>query len=65
VGNLVRMGWGGMRFGGRHLGHFSRGALLDQDKSRWDTISRKAGQGLIGMRMQREKRPRQNTLRYG
>lgn len=65
VGNLVRLGWGGARFGGRQLGQFSRGALVDRDRSRWDTLSRKAGQSLIGARMAREKRPRQNTLRYG
>jgi len=53
------------RSGLGHLGQFSRGAFMDQDKSRWDTLSRKAGQRLIGARMAREKRPRQNTLKYG
>jgi hypothetical protein len=43
---------------------FSRGAFLDKDKSRWDSLSRKAGQNLIGMRMPHEKRPRVNTLKF-
>jgi type IV secretion system protein VirB6 len=64
VGNMLRMGRGGLRFAGGRAGQFARGALLDQDKSRWDSLSRKAGQRLIGARMPREKRPRQNVLRY-
>jgi type IV secretion system protein VirB6 len=64
VGNMLRMGRGGLRFAGGRAGQFARGALLDQEKSRWDSLSRKAGQRLIGARMPREKRPRQNVLRY-
>jgi type IV secretion system protein VirB6 len=64
VGNMLRMGRGGLRFAGGRAGQFARGALLDQDKSRWDSLSRKGGQRLIGARMPREKRPRQNVLRY-
>ena len=64
VGNVLRMGWGGLRFAAGRGGDFARGAMLDQDKSRWDSLSRKAGQRLIGARMPREKRPRQNVLRY-
>ncbi len=65
VSNLVRMGWGAARGAGRRVKDFSRGAFIDTDKSRWDSFSRKAGQKLIGMRMEREKRPRVNTIRYG
>ncbi len=65
VGNLVRAGVGLTRRAGGRLGEFSRGALVDTDKSHWDSLSRKAGQRLIGARLPREKRPRQNTLRYG
>ena len=65
VGNLLRMGMGVGRSGLGKMGEFSRGAFLDQDKSRWDSMTRKAGQRLIGARMAREKRPRQNTLKYG
>lgn len=64
VGNTLRMGLGVAKAGGRRMKDFSRGAFLDEDKSRWDTLSRKAGQKLIGMRMPREKRPRQNTLQW-
>ena len=52
------------RFVGKRAGEFSRGAFLDRDTSRWDSLSRKAGQRLIGARMPRERRPRQNVLRY-
>jgi len=65
VGNTLRMGLGLGRGVKRKAGEFSRGAFLDTDKSRWDSLTRKAGQRLIGARMTREKRPRQNTLRYG
>ena len=65
VGNVLRMGMGVGRSGLGKMGEFSRGAFLDQDKSRWDSMTRKAGQRLIGARMAREKRPRQNTLKYG
>jgi hypothetical protein len=61
---MLRLGRGGLRFAGGRAGQFARGALLDQEKSRWDSLSRKAGQRLIGARMPREKRPRQNVLRY-
>ncbi|MGH8241649.1 MAG: hypothetical protein ACREXP_32150, partial [Steroidobacteraceae bacterium] len=64
VSRLVGMGWGAARGAGRRVKDFSRGALIDTDKSRWDSLSRKAGQQLIGMRIPREKRPRVNTLRY-
>jgi type IV secretion system protein VirB6 len=64
VGNVLRMTVGGLRFAGGRAGQFARGALLDQDKSRWDSLSRKAGQRLIGARMPRERRPRQNVLRF-
>lgn len=65
VSSLVRMGWGAARGTGRRVKDFSRGAFIDTDKSRWDSLSRKAGQKLIGARMEREKRPRMNTIRYG
>ena len=65
VGNVLRLGMGVGRSGLGKMGEFSRGAFLDQDKSRWDSMTRKAGQRLIGARMAREKRPRQNTLKYG
>jgi type IV secretion system protein VirB6 len=60
----VRAALGVTRGAGRRLGDFSRGAFIDNDKSRWDSLSRKAGQSLIGLRMPREKRPRVNTLTY-
>lgn len=65
VGNMLRLGLGLTKSAGGRVGDFSRGAFLDRDKSRWDSLSRKAGQKLIGLRMEREKRPRQSTLRYG
>ncbi|QOJ31410.1 MAG: type IV secretion system protein [Gammaproteobacteria bacterium] len=65
VGNLVRMGLGGLKSGVRHAGQFGRGALIDRDSSRWDSLTRKAGQRMVGARMVREKRPRQNSIRYG
>lgn len=64
VSSLVRFGAGALRGAGRLGRDFSRGAFLDTDKSRWDSLSRKAGQRLIGMRMPRERRPRVNALRY-
>lgn len=65
VGTILRAGWGLTRGTGRRVREFSRGALIDRDRSHWDTLSRKAGQRLIGLRMPREKRPRPNTLQYG
>lgn len=65
IGNLIR---GGLGLGGgasKRVRDFSRGALIDTDRSRWDSLSRKAGQRLVGLRMPREKRPRPNTLKYG
>jgi type IV secretion system protein VirB6 len=64
VGGVLRLGVGLGRFVGRGGGEFSRGAFIDQDKSRWDSLPRKAGQRLIGARMPREKRPRKNVVRY-
>jgi type IV secretion system protein VirB6 len=65
IGNALRAGLGVAGGVGRRGKDFSRGALIDTDKSRWDTLSRKAGQRLIGLRMPpREKRPRQNTVRH-
>ncbi len=64
VGSTLRMALGMGRFVGKRAGEFSRGAFLDRDTSRWDSLSRKAGQRLIGARMPRERRPRQNVLRY-
>jgi type IV secretion system protein VirB6 len=60
----LRLGLGLTKATGKRLGDFSRGAFIDQDKSRWDNLSRKAGQRLIGLRMPREKRPRVNSLTY-
>ena len=65
VGNVLRAGLGLTRGATKRVKDFSRGALIDKDKSRWDTLSRKAGQRLIGLRMPREKRQRPNTLQYG
>jgi type IV secretion system protein VirB6 len=65
VGGALRLGLGVTQASAKRVKDFSRGALIDTDKSRWDSLSRKAGQRLIGLRMPREKRPRQNTLRYG
>jgi type IV secretion system protein VirB6 len=64
VSGALRLGWGLTKGTGRRIGQFSRGALIDQDRSRWDSLSRKAGQRLVGLRMPREKRPRVNTLAY-
>jgi hypothetical protein len=58
------MALGAGRYASKRGGEFSRGAFLDRDASRWDSLSRKAGQRLIGARMPRERRPRQNVLRY-
>jgi type IV secretion system protein VirB6 len=65
VGNVLRAGLGVTKAAGRRAKDFSRGALVDSDRSHWDTLSRKAGQRLIGLRMPREKRPRPNTMQYG
>jgi type IV secretion system protein VirB6 len=64
ISGAIRLGLGLTKAAGRRVGDFSRGALIDQDKSRGDSLSRKAGQSLIGLRMSREKRPRVNTLTY-
>jgi type IV secretion system protein VirB6 len=64
IGSALRSGMGLGRSVVRGAGEFSRGAFIDRDKSRWDSLSRKAGQRLIGARMPRETRPRQNVLRY-
>lgn len=64
VSQFVGAGWGAVRSGGRSLKDFGRGALVDKDRSRWDSVSRKIGQRMVGMRMPRERRPRANTLRY-
>ena len=58
VGSTLRAALGIGRFVGKRAGEFSRGAFLDRDKSRWDSLSRKAGQRLIGARLPRERRPR-------
>jgi type IV secretion system protein VirB6 len=63
VGSAVRMALGLGRSVGKSSREFSRGAFLDRDTSRWDSLSRKAGQRVIGARMPRERR-RQNVLRY-
>lgn len=65
VGNALRLGLSGYKAGSKRVRDFSRGAVLDTDKSRWDSLSRKAGQRVIGLGMPREKRPRQNTVQYG
>jgi type IV secretion system protein VirB6 len=64
VSSLVRFGLGAARGASRRAKDFSRGAFIDTDRSRWDSLSRKAGQRLIGMGLPREKRPRVNTVRY-
>jgi type IV secretion system protein VirB6 len=64
VSSLVRAGLGAGRGVSRGAKDFSRGAFLDTDRSRWDSLSRKAGQRLIGMRLPRERRPRVNTLKF-
>jgi type IV secretion system protein VirB6 len=64
IGSVLRAGLGLTGGAGRRVKEFSRGALIDRDRSHWDTLSRKAGQRLIGLRMPREKRPRPNTLQY-
>ncbi|MFO1503926.1 MAG: type IV secretion system protein [Steroidobacteraceae bacterium] len=62
ISNTLRAGMGMARGSGRRLKDFSRGAFVDKDTSRWDSLSRKVGQRLIGARMPRELRPRQGTL---
>jgi type IV secretion system protein VirB6 len=64
VSGFLRAGLGAARGTGRRFKEFSRGAFIDTDRNRWDSLSRKAGQKLIGMRMPRERRPRVNSLRY-
>jgi type IV secretion system protein VirB6 len=63
VSALVGAGWGAARGVGRSTKEFARGAFVDRDKSRWDSMSRKMGQRLIGARLPRERRPRLNTLK--
>ena len=63
VSRLVGAGWGAARGVGQSAKDFSRGAFVDRDKSRWDSMSRKLGQRLIGARLPRETRPRLNTLK--
>jgi type IV secretion system protein VirB6 len=64
VGNVLRAGLGLSQGSAKRVKDFSRGAFIDKDRSRWDTLSRKAGQSLVGLRMPREKRARPNTLQY-
>jgi type IV secretion system protein VirB6 len=64
VSHAVGLGLGIARGAHRRMKDFSRGAFIDTDKSRWDSLSRKAGQRLIGLKMPRERRPRVNALRY-
>lgn len=64
ISSLVRYGLGLARGAGRQGREFFRGAYIDTDRSRWDGLSRKAGQALIGLRMPREHRPRVNTIGY-
>jgi type IV secretion system protein VirB6 len=56
------LSWG---FGGatRHAGQFARGALIDKDTARFDSLPRKAGYALIGLRKPRPMRPRENSIR--
>lgn len=58
VSGAIRMGLGLSQGAGRRMKEFSKGAFVDRDKSRWDSLSRKAGQRLIGARLPRETRPR-------
>lgn len=64
VSSLARVGLGVARGAGRQVQGFSRGAFIDTDRSRWDSLSRRSGQTLIGMRLPRERRPRVNAIRY-
>lgn len=64
LSTAIRMGVGFTQGVGKRLKDFSRGAFIDRDASRWDSMSRKAGQRLVGWRMPKEKRPRVNTLSY-
>jgi type IV secretion system protein VirB6 len=64
ISSLVRYGLGGVRFGLRRGYDFFRGAAVDTDRNRWDSLTRKAGQSWIGLRMTRERRPRVNAIRY-
>jgi type IV secretion system protein VirB6 len=64
VSSLVRYGLGAARGAGRQLQDFSRGAFIDTDRSRWDSLSRKAGQALIGLGLPRARRPRMNAIGY-
>jgi type IV secretion system protein VirB6 len=62
VSGALRMGLGLTQGAGRRVKDFTRGAAIDRDASRWDTLSRKAGQRLIGARMPRETRPRSGSI---
>jgi type IV secretion system protein VirB6 len=64
LSTALRMGLGLTRGTGRGLKDFSRGAFVDRDTSRWDSLSRKAGQRLVGIRMPRETRPRAGALSF-
>ena len=46
------------------LGWVTVRALALTERCCWDSLSRKAGQRLIGLKMPRERRPRVNALRY-
>jgi type IV secretion system protein VirB6 len=56
------LSWG---FGGatRHAGQFTRGAFIDRDSARWDSLPRQAGYALIGLRKSRQWRGRENSIR--
>jgi type IV secretion system protein VirB6 len=58
------LAWG---FGGatQNAGQFARGALLDRDTVRWDSLPRKAGYALIGLQKPRATRARENSIRSG
>jgi type IV secretion system protein VirB6 len=62
VSAMLRWGFGGTT---RNAGQFARGALLDKDTVRWDSLTRKAGYALIGLQKPREKRARENSIRAG
>ena len=64
VSSLVRYGLRAARGAGRRIQDFSRGAFIDTDRSRWDNMSRKTGQALIGLRLPRERRPRVNVIAF-